>query len=515
MNRANDSQEQRPKGTMRAENRKPIESGVAKDCALGWVPLMLLGIGVPWGVWTFCALLGPGGSQLVALDAAAGWFVVLAIGYLGLHGLSRLAWCSVPVLLTFRAVAEFICVPAWRFAAGDVLVDSIYVQAMFLTLIGFAAFWIGSLLFMKEARLRFVPREQDTSSRVAFMSATMLGLGLAGNLVTWKVGLFSYTADAGLRESSFPIMQWLAFFANLLNAALVVSAIEVLGKRSTKSVINIVFWLSAIFSIGFGAISGMKEELLKPLIYLLLVYGITRARIPRTALLLPMLLLLIYPFVNAYRENLNNGYRSQVNTIEGLQATVVKSFNDVIDAPVSTNEQVGKGFTLATDRLSLLTFVHDIVGLPAPSLLNGDEKIWLAPLYPLVPRMLWIDKPVLNKGQRLSLALGRPSTTSSAVTPIGDLYSIYGAYGVVVGMFIYGVCLQTYMNSAIRGHSERNLFIYILMIVPLINLEQDTVALVAGAVQLGIVLVLTSYAIYGGPFSPKQAAKSPRSITAS
>ena len=125
----------------------------------GWVPLVLLAVGVPWGIWTFSALMGPGGSQLVALDAAAGWFLLLAIGYLGLHGLSGLAWCSVPVLLTLRGVMEFICIPAWRFATGDDLVDSVYVHAMFLTLIGFAAFWIGSLLFMQEARLRFVPRD--------------------------------------------------------------------------------------------------------------------------------------------------------------------------------------------------------------------------------------------------------------------------------------------------------------------------------------------------------------------
>jgi hypothetical protein len=210
---------------------------------------------------------------------------------------------------------------------------------------------------------------------------------------------------------------------------------------------------------------------------------------------------------------LNNGYRAHINTLEGLQAVFEKSVNDVVEGPVSTNEQLGKGFSMATDRLSLLTFVHDMIGIPAPSLVNGDEKIWLAPVYPLVPRMLWKDKPVLNKGQRLSVALGRPSTTSSAVTPIGDLYSIYGPYGVVVGMLIYGVCLQIYMNSASRGHSERNLFVYILMIVPLINLEQDTVALVASAVQLGIVLILTSYAIYGRPSSGR-VTKYPISMAA-
>jgi hypothetical protein len=400
----------------------------------------------------------------------------------------------------------FICIPGLRFAAGYDLLDSEYVHAMVLTLIGFSAFWVGSLLFMKEARLRFAPRAWETSDRVAFVSASMFGLGLAGNLVMWKMGLFSYTADSGLRESAFAIMPWLTFLANLLNGALIVSAIEVFGKRSTKLSINIVFWLSAVFSIGFGAISGMKGELLQPLLYLVLAYSITRGRIPRTTFLLPLLLLLIYPFVNEYRDNLNTGYRTQVNTVGGLEAVLGRSFIDVVDDPFSLNEHLGKGFDLATDRLSLLTFVHDIIGLRAPSVLNGDEKIWLAPLYSLVPRMLWKDKPVLNKGQRLSVALGRPSTTSSAVTPIGDLFSMYGTYGAVIGMLIYGICLQTYMNLASRGQSERNVFIYISMIVPLINLELDVVSLVTGAVQLGIVLLLTSYAIYGRPFTSRRVA---------
>ena len=490
---------------MKADIQKPIKLNAGSS---GWVPLGMLAFGLPCGIWSFSALLG-GGSQSLALDAAAGWFVLLAIGYLGLHGLKGLAWCSVPVLLTFRALMEFICVPAWRFAAGDDLVDSTYVHAMFLTLIGFAAFWIASLVFMKETGLRFVPRARNTSSRVAFVSAAMLGLGLGGNLVMWRSGLFSYTADAGLRESSFAIIQWLTFLGNLLNAALVVSAIEVFGKPSTDSFIKIVFWLSLTFSIGFGAISGMKSELLKPFLCLVLAYGITKGRIPRVGLLLPLLLVLIYPFVVAYRSNLNDGYRTQVNTVEGQEVVLEKSFDDVVLSRASTSEEAGKSFDQATDRLSLLTYVHDIIGLPDPSLLNGDEKIWLAPLYPLVPRMLWKDKPVLDKGSRLSVALGRPSTTSSAVTPVGDLYSMYGPYGVAAGMFVYGLCLQLYMNWAGGDRAEKGLFIYISMLMPLINLEEDTVSLIAGVIQLGAVAVLTSYVIYGRSVSSLHIAKYP------
>ena len=47
-------------------------------------------------------------------------------------------------------------------------------------------------------------------------------------------------------------------------------------------------------------------------------------------LLLPLLLVLIYPFVVAYRSNLNNGYRTQVNTVAGQEVVLEKSFDDVV-----------------------------------------------------------------------------------------------------------------------------------------------------------------------------------------
>jgi hypothetical protein len=330
----------------------------------------------------------------------------------------------------------------------------------------------------------------------------MLILGVGGKLILWKTGLFSYTADYALRESDFAIIQWLAFLSNLLEAALVVSSIEVFKKRAAEPLVRIVFYLAIVFSIGFGAISGMKETAITPILYILLAYGITKGRVPRMVFLLPLSLVFISPFVNAYRVNLNSGYRDQANTIAGLGDALHKTFSDVVEAPASRGETVGNSVDDLTGRLSALTYVHDVVGLPDPSLLNGDEKVWLAPVYPLIPRFLWKNKPVLNKGQRLSLAMGLPATTSSAVTPIGDLYSLYGTCGVAVGMLLWGAGLQLYMNRIGRGSlSEKGLFIYILMLTQLINLESDVVALVAETVQLGIVVVIMSNIIYAKPAS--------------
>jgi len=474
----------------------------------------MLAVSIPAGIWTISNLLVAGNSQSVAFNAATGWFVVLAFAYLALHGLKKLAWCSITALLTFRALVEFIAVPIWQFASGGDQLDSVFVHAMVLILIGFVAFWAGSLIFMRPTLLRFAPDGQHTSNRVAFMSAIMLAIGLSSKLVMWKFGLLSFTAQTGSREALIAYMETFELLGNLLTAAMVISALEVFGKGS-RGLIKSVFWLSIAFSVIFGAISGMKEQILLPLILIVLVYGITKRRIPRSAFLLPLLLMVIYPFMNAYRVNLSNGYLSQATTLSGLRDVLSKSFVDVAFSHSDTSDQAKGALDITASRLSLLAYVHDIIGLPAPSLLNGDEQVWLAPLYPLIPRFLWKDKPVLNKGQRLSAALGHPDTSSAAVTPIGDLYTLYGTVGVVIGMFLYGICLQSYMNWICRGLlSERGVFVYLSLIVPLINLEHDIVALIAGAVQFGIVAVVISYVIYGRPIHSARFGNYPRSIKA-
>jgi hypothetical protein len=464
----------------------------------------MLVVGVPLGIWGAYSLLGGGGGQSVAFGAVAGWFVLLAIGYMGLQSLSGSAWYSLPVLLTIEALLEFVCLPVWRFATGDEVMDSGYVLAMSLVLFGFVGFWLGSLALMRKVRILFVPKTRDTPSRVTKMAAAMFVLGLLGNVLSWKLGLSLYlntTDKIGSHESSLPYMGWLTFCASLLQGALIVSGIEVLGKRSTEPLIKMIFWLSLLSLLGIGAISAMKSGILFPLLYVALIYSITRGRIPRSAFLIPLLLFLIYPFVTAYRANLDSGYGAQTNTIAGQAAVLGKSFADVAETPFSGSEVGGDVVNHATDRLSLLTSVHDIIGLPDPSLLNGNEKIWLAPLYPLVPRFLWKDKPVFDKGARLSSALGHTGFSSAAPTEIGDLYSMYGTTGVVIGMLVYGICFQLFMNWLSGGHSEKGLFVYIMMLMILVDLERDMVAQVGAIMQSGITLLILSYIIYGRPVS--------------
>ncbi len=484
---------------MPADFPPSVATGVYRTKGSPFGPLLLLGVALPLGIWWFYSELG-GGSQFVTFDAMAACFVILAVAYLGLHGLGKMAWTSIPVLLTFEALAGFVAVPAWQFVTGVDTLDSSYVLAMFLALVGFAAFWLGSAALMKESGLRFAPSVAYTPSRVLMISSIMLILGLIGNVVLWRIGLFGYAGDAGTRASFAGSLAWLAFMSDLLGYAMVVSAIEVLGKGTTEQAMKVIFWVSFLSAVGLGIVSGMKSAAMRPIFGVILIYGVTRGRLPRTAVILPIFLVLVlYPFTAAFRDSLNNGYRDQFNSLGGMEETISKSFDDAFFSFGSTSQGAISGnLQQTTSRVSYLTYVRDVSSLPDPSMLQGEEKLWMAPLYPLVPRFLWKSKPVLNKGQRLSVLLGRGNMTSSAATPIGDLYSAYGTWGVAIGMLIWGAFVQLCMNwVGGKPASEKMLFVYSLMLRPLLDLEYDFTGLIAAAVQMAILAIVMSFLIYG------------------
>jgi hypothetical protein len=466
----------------------------------------LLAIGLAWGLGFTHSLLG-GGPDEAAFNVAACAFVFGAITYMSLHGLRNLAWTSVPVLLTFEAILGFIAIPLFRFAMGYAALDAEYVRAMSLTLIGFVAFWIGSLVFKcSNPGIRYVAKLPYTPMRLCIIAASMMTIGIIGNLILWRTGLFGYAQDPVLRASHSGVLPWLTLSSDMLGYALLVAAIEVFGKRSSQKFIQSVLWLSLSCAIAFGVISGMKSAPISPLVGIMLVYVITRRQMPQSIVFLPIVLItIIYPFATAFRSNLNSGYRAQFNTVQGLEDTVSQSFNDAFHSFGSNSrESRRQSLQETTDRLSYLTYVRDVSTLPFPEMLNGDEKVWLAPFYPFVPRLFWPDKPILNKGQRLSILLGRGGQTSSALTPIGDLYALYGRYGIVAGMFLWGVCLQAYVNwSSGKIATERLVFIYALMLPQLVNFEADVTILVAQSVQRLLVTVIVSFLVYGTPSTAK------------
>lgn len=463
-------------------------------------PFLLLSLVGAYALLTIYILVSGETTNAITYTVLAFWFVVLAAIYLANCGHDATSWCSIPAILTMLGLVGFIALPAWRLINGNERLDDDYVRALSIVLIGFLAFWAGSWLTRKESRLRFVPTGASVPSRHVLSALCMLIVGVTASVIEWKLGIYSYMADSQTLQSVLGIAQWLSQAAQLLSGAALVSGIEVLSNKKSSVLIKCIFYLSLGLMLGFGVISGMKSELLLPFLLVAVLFVIVRGRIPRTIwIVVPFLFLAVYPFVTAYRDNLNAGYRYQANTVSGMEATIAKSFEDAFAGKALTDKTtVNISFDSSSRRLSLLSYVHDLISMPTTSLLNGDEKVYLAPIYPFIPRFLWKDKPVLDKGHRVSAALGIPATSSTTLTSVGDMYALGGMLGVVFGMFLYGIGGQLFMNTLGDFLSEKGVFFLVAMLPVLTDLESDVVSLIAGTVQKCVLVLLIAYVIYGG-----------------
>ena len=462
-------------------------------------PLLIAALicSIPFVVWVILASLGSG-PEVVEFQILATSFVLLAIGYIALNLSGNIPWASIPFLLTVEMIATMVFIPIWRFALNEDRIDREYVRSILIVLIGFVAFWLASLATKRGQGLRFVPATQTTSPRVAFAAVGMFTLGTGTDLFLWRMGLYGYIADQGLKAEQASALQWLSTASNLLLVAIVVSAIEVFGKSKPGLLIRVVFLSSFTCAVAFGVISGMKANIVGPFLILVIAMGITKQRIPKTALALPVIVLaVVYPFIDAYRDNIQGGYGAQSNSLSGLSSVITQSIYDAYFRFGATHDT--KRYSAESRyRMAQLSYVRDVVGLPAPSLLNGDEKLWMAPIYPFIPRFLWKDKPIFDKGSRLSIALGRPAISSSAITPVADLYLLYGITGVILGMAVLGAGLQLIMNWLGKAPiTEAGAFVYILLPAAVDHFEPDATKYIVDAVQFVVIVLVLAYLIYG------------------
>jgi hypothetical protein len=463
-------------------------------------PLLIAVFGLPVSLVALFVLAFDRGPDFLVFGTMAICFLALAAIFLLSSGGILSQWYVAPGFMTILASVEFVAVPFIRFVTGDDRIDSYYLRAMAYLILGFSVFWLACWMLKRPGGLTFVAERSGGDSRIVLSTVLLFGVGVLAQVVLWQLGAIGYEAAVQRYQADISAIGALHVATQALGMATLVSGIEVFGKHSKSPLMRVILVSSITLNLAFGVVSGMKIEVLMPIFTLALLIGVTQRRLPALVWALPVLFVVLQPFVNAYRANLNAGYAAQINTIGGLTDAMGKSFEDMMAGnQVSAASMQRSTFDRYGYRLSDLALFHSVLQLPSPDLLNGDETIWLAPFYPFIPRPLWKEKPVFNKGQRMSEALGLGRSTSTNVPGIADLYVLGGPLGIVIGMFVWGAVLQIFMNSVRGGMSERGTFLYVLILFSLTNIERDIVASIGGVVQAVCVLLIISKIIYGGP----------------
>jgi hypothetical protein len=467
---------------------------------------MVLIVGLPLALISFFFLAADLSDDFLMFGTMAIVFLALAGVFIVSNGSLNAQWCTAPSVMTILSSIQFVALPFLMFVTGDDHVDPYYLKAMTLLLLGYAVFWAVCLLLKRPYRFEFVPEHGENVPRIHFAAIVLFMVGLAANILMWKLGILAYGSEDVKRATGTSNVGVLTLVTRFLLIALLISAIEIFGKRSRSFAMYLVLGGSTFSSIAFGLVSGLKAAVLMPILVLALVLGITQRRLPKLVWVLPVAFVLLQVYVNAYRTNLLSGYGMQIDTLGGLSSTVAKSLGDAVSGNVVQSPHLHESpLQRFGSRLSELGLFHTVLQLPSPDLLNGTESIWLAPVYPLIPRPLWPDKPELNKGQRMSEALGFGTNNSVNIPGVADLYVLGGTVGILVGMMLWGVCLQLFMNNIGAGLTERGTFIYLSMLYVLTDIERDMVPLIGAAVEGAIATLVLSKIIYGGPLFSMRA----------
>lgn len=472
---------------------------------------------------------------LLALNlaiAAVAWEVTLFTGWrkheleaylllLGLYGLLSASFVfsrtsvrhfqlfDIPIFLTVFCFGTFGLAPLRSFLFPRQLHPFFHgdyaalVEGLFYVMLGMTAFWIGCHVASAKAR----PKSNrpaggaagggDSDARV-LVCATAFFLGaFVTRFYMLQAELYSYTQSLARYFLNLGSAQILIVVSQLGTFALVMAAIE-RYSRPADTVRKLLFIAVLLSECFWGLVSGMKGALLVNLLLVALTSSLVNRRLCARWMVGALVgLIAIYPLYDRYRALIRTE-GVQVRSLTAAGNAGIVALRRTVREEAGAGQWVESGLRKAVARLDLLeSFALAMTLHPEAAQLQGDERLWMLPLYPLVPRFLWPGKPVLDKGRRFSVLLGIRDETSTAITYPGDLYLTFGLPGILVGMLVLGLLAQSLISLVSGAQDKRKLFLYAALFLAATNIENDVFAFWSGLIKSLAVLMVVAWVAYG------------------
>jgi len=366
--------------------------------------------------------------------------------------------------------------------------------------IGMLAYWAGcSLVSAKGEKLGSQNRCHDEPSKDVEGGANLpvlwlvylLTLGVRAYEV-YTTGTNRSLAAFGARNENVAEIQFFSIADMVGTWCFIVFAIERFShpaERFLRGLFRVVFVIECFF----GLLTGMKSALLMPFFLAATLFALINKKLKKSLCFAPFLaLIVIYPLFNSARQLPGEGGKG-IAVVQRWAAAVGQAQERTLD----TSEWLTSGWDSTVQRLALLQEMALAMNLgDRAEWLKGDERWWMLPLYPFVPRYIWPSKPILLKGQRFSVATGSTENNSLAITIPGDLYLEFGFLGLLIGMSILGMLGQWLTNMISGPLRKESLFMYTAIFWSLVFLESDVFGLVTGLMKSLVMLWVFVKLIY-------------------
>lgn len=413
----------------------------------------------------------------------SGYPAVLALYY----GVASLGWVVTSIEipgLTRQALAPHQIAPAFV-----------------VVMVGISS-WLGGYLLGKYPGVRWLTRLRDrsipqqTSGALPTIASVLIiyFLGILGRAITIAQGRFWYISQDVVASvsSSTPLLSIVGRLEMMATVGLLLAAYRL--ARQPKAANRILLWSILGIEVSFGLLSGMRSEVLLVLVSVgALMWQLRGRPSVRFLLTLTLVIMVLVPFVSAYRDFVRQGNRTEVTTTEAAAAIpplMASAIGDltIVDAFVTPMEFV-------LDRFRGIDGVA-VVRLRTPSEVPfvPVEQTVAEPILGLIPRFVWHDKPVYTTGLQFARDyLGQNEAVISASTPtqIGDLYRRGGVWSVGVGMALVGLLCRMFARVLTSRADPCAVVLAIPILLALANMESDFLILPLALIQTVIITGFT------------------------
>ena len=448
-------------------------------------------------VWGSLSLAGYAAGLLCLVGARYG-------SHLGLSSWKFGPWTLVWYGITFGLASITWTLPQSG-TSGEIALGSV-LRALWLVGLGITAWTIGYVTRLDRPFSRAAKRVADALSRKYsnevrspatpwFLYTIGLGARIADTALT---GRFGYLGDAPSGVSTATSYGQLVGLLTLCAplgvcaAALQVYREKVAGARATLVILFVA-------ELAFGAAAGGKADFVIAILAVVVPMSAARQRFPKVVSIvsLALFLVVVIPFNQAYRSVARSASWSlspmeAFHEAPGILRQTLYAKNPITVVPVSSFYLLQR-----IREIDSPAIIVQRTGSQIP--FSNPMQLVEAPLADAVPRVIWPDKPILVSGYKFSQEYyGIPYTvyTSSAITPVGDLYRYGGWIPIVIGMCLLGVLarlLDEVLDVRKNSHAS---FLVLLLFPALVKAEDDWATLLAGlpaATAIWLLCVVLSF----------------------
>ena len=363
------------------------------------------------------------------------------------------------------------------FANYDVS-ERFLVPTLFVVLVGIIGMKAGELLYSARFKNRrwykTTSREKQINLRSPFLfycfsfviGAIQISLMLSGNL--------GYGDSVDYSLSSF------SFIYQILNilGVFILSVYSVLKYlyHYRDTIFNVNFLYFAFIQFGYGLLSGMKENVIGPLVIILIPYIMGGYKLSKQRIIIVVLcILVIYPINNSYRVILNAS--PDVTKIEAIGLAVIKLGDTRFE------ESLQSGGDSYVSRLSLFPYlVYSVENEAKWTYYKNLTRYIYLPVAWILPRFIIPSKPTSGIGAILNMKVNGNDTSSITPTTYGWAYFEGGYFYVFILFLFFGLIISFFQNY-LSVNTLLGILLYVMILLTLLKVEEDIYFIVAQILQ--------------------------------